>query len=338
MKHGMTWAAVALLAMGTLAAGQTRDAGQVLAGAREAMGGDKLAAVRTLTATGRTQRTTPAGTMESEFELSLELPDKYLMRTVMAAMGNMSVYRNTGFSGGQVIEEIDRPPNLSGGMVMIRLAGPGGAAVDPDKMTPEQKAEFDKTRLLANRKEYARLALGLFAAPPAVYPMEMTHAGEAEAPDGKADVLDLKGEGGFAARLFVDRQTRLPLMLSWHDKEPLVMRVSGPGQAGPAAAGGGGHASDGVNVNITRGPGMANMSKEEREKFEQELEAKRKEAEAARRVVEFRVYYADYQEVDGIRLPHRIQRSIDGKPTEEMIFESVKVNAKIDAKKFQVTK
>ena len=37
-------------------------------------------------------------------------------------------------------------------------------------------------------------------------------------------------------------------------------------------------------------------------------------------------------------LPHRVQRWIDGKTNEEMIFESFKVNPKIDAKKFQVTK
>ena len=62
---------------------------------------------------------------------------------------------------------------------------------------------------------------------------------------------------------------------------------------------------------------------EEREKFEKDLEARRKEAEAKRRTVEYRVYYADYQTVGGVLLPHRIQRSIDGKPTEEMIFDDV---------------
>ena len=69
-----------------------------------------------------------------------------------------------------------------------------------------------------------------------------------------------------------------------------------------------------------------------------DLEARRKEAEAKRRTVEFRVYYADYQTVGGVQLPHRIQRSIDGKPTEEMVFDTIKVNPKIDAKKFQVAK
>jgi len=162
MKSVVTCTGIALLTLGATVAGQGRDADQLLADARKAMGGDKLTAVKTLTATGRTQRTNPRGqTVENEFELALELPDRYLMRSVIMAMGNMSIYRNSGFNGGQVIEEVDRPPNLaSGGMVVVRMAGPGGSTVDPEKMTPEQKAEFDRTRLLSNKKEFARLTLG----------------------------------------------------------------------------------------------------------------------------------------------------------------------------------
>ena len=33
--------------------------------------------------------------------------------------------------------------------------------------------------------------------------------------EGKADVLDVTGEGGFAARLFIDQKSHLPLMLTW---------------------------------------------------------------------------------------------------------------------------
>ena len=75
------------------------------------------------------------------------------------------------------------------------------------------------------------------------------------------------------------------------------------------------------------------MTQEEREKFEQELAgARRPKRSAAWSSTAW--YYADYQAVNGVLLPHKIQRSIDGKPTEEMVFE-LKVNPKIDAKKFQ---
>jgi len=338
VKRMLSAAAACALAAGFVAAGQERDPDQLLAGARTALGGQKLDAVKTLTAAGRTVRALPNGTSaESEFEMALELPDKYLMRSVLAAMGNMSVYRNSGFNGGQVIEEIDRPPSLAGGGVMhIRIAGPGGAT-DPEKMTADEKADFDQKRLIQNRKEFAKLALGFFAASPAAYPLELADAGQAESPDGKADVIDVKGEGGFAAKLFIDAQTHLPLMLSWMDKEPLVMTM-GPG--GTVTTGGAPVAAGGGNATFTRveRSGGVPQTAEEREKMLKDLEARRKELEAKARTVEYRIYYADYKTVGGVQLPHRVQRSIDGKPTEEMIFDTIKVNPKIDAKKFQVAK
>jgi len=357
MKHTFTSIAIALFAVQALVAAQTRDASQVLADTRAALGGDKLAALKGLTGTGRILRTTPNGnTMENEFEVALELPDKYLMRSVLAAMGNMSIYRNSGFNGNQAIEEIDRPPNLQtgGGTMIMRVGSPLGGTADPSQMTPEQKAEVDKTRLLQNRKEYARLALGMFAAAPATYPLTFAYAGEAESPDGKADVIDVTGEGDFAVRLFVDQRTHMPLMLTWMDKEPLVMTMtSGPGGAQTVTSAGGGNMTFSTTVGgggggtvvqqtvVAGGGGGSSapqMTPEQRDKMIADMDARRKEAEAKRRTVEYRVYYADYQAVNGVLLPHKIQRSIDGKPTEEMVFDQLKVNPKIDPKKFQVTK
>jgi hypothetical protein len=316
-----------LVGIGVLLHAQAKDSAQILADARDALGGHKLESLKSLSGKGRTLRTTPGGsTAETEFEVAFELPDKYRLRAALMPMGNMTVYRETGFNADRLIEQVDRPPNLSGGMVHIRIAGPGGP-VDPEKMTPEQKAEFERQRVLANKKEYARLALGLFAASPG-FPLEFAYAGEAEAPDGKADVIDVKGPDNFAARLFVDQTTHLPLMLSWMDKEPLMIRM-GPG--GPSVTPGGGGGAVVQRFEQRSAP----ASKEEREKLEKEMEEARAKAEATRRTVEFRVYYTDYREVDGVRLPYRIQRSIDGKTTEEMEFDALKVNAKIDARTFE---
>jgi hypothetical protein len=129
------------------------------------------------------------------------------------------------------------------------------------------------------------------------------------------------------------------------DKEPLVMTMtSGPGGASGAPAGGGtftttvggggGTVTQHTTILGDRGASAPQMTPAEREKFMAEMDARRKEAEARRRVVEYRVFYADYQPVNGVLLPHRIQRSIDGKPTEEMVFDQLKVNPKIDPKKF----
>jgi hypothetical protein len=342
MRTTLKVAAVMVLAAETFAAGQGKDAAQILAEARKALGGDKLAAVKTLTAEGRTLRTGPDGnTRENEFEMSMEVPDKYLMRSQMVAMGNMSIFRMTGFNGGQVIEEMDRPPNLAGGgMVVIRMGTPLGGTVDPEKMTPEQKAEMNRLQLVRNQQDFARTTLGMFATSLAAYPLEFTYAGEAESADGKADAIDVKGAGDFAVRLFIDQTTHLPLMITWMDKEPMtVQMLGGPGGASGAvgttftATMGGGAA-----VTQTQASGGAAPSREEIEKRMKEMEERRKEADAKRRTVEYRLYYGDYQAVNGVMVPHRFQRSVEGKTTEEMIFDTVKVNPKIDAKKFAPTK
>jgi len=333
---------------GAPARAQGGDVNKIMADAREALGGSKLDSIKTLTIEGRTLRTNPAGTTaEYAFEMAMELPDKFMKKEVLAALGNMSVYRTSGFNGDGLINEVDTPPQLSGGgHIVMRVqtsGGPGGAG---GPLTPEQQEANRNAMLLNIKRDYARMILGMLATSPAAYPLTFAYGGVAESPDGKADVIDVKGEGDFAARLFVDAQTHLPLMLSWMDKEPRVVQrvIGGPAGAGappPPPPPPGGHAvlggsggtwtASGGNVQFRQGG--APLTPEEQAK----LDAQDKEAEAKRKVVEFRLFYSDYQQVDGVNLPHRFQRSVDGKPTEEVVFEKVRVNTKVDAKKFTVT-
>lgn len=338
MRKVMNVLVVAMLAVPALVLGQGDDVNKVLADMKAALGGaDKVAAVKSLTATGRTLRTTQAGTSsENEFELAMELPDKYMMRSVLANMGNMSIYRNAGFNGNGLINLIDQPPSLGGGggMVMVRTAGPGGASGQP--LTPEQKAEQDRLLLSTQKKEFARLALGLLGSSYPGFPLEFSYGGEAEAADGKAWVVDVKGADDFTGRLFVDAKTSLPLMFSWMALEPLVMqqnvsRGGGPGPGGAQTVHMGGGAS-------FTSAGGAPPTEEERKKMMADADARLKEAESKRKMVEYRVYYSNFKAVNGVKMPHTLQRSVDGKPAEEMTFDQIKVNPKIDARKFEITK
>jgi hypothetical protein len=293
--------------------------------------------------------------------MALELPDKFMRRDALMNMGNMSIYRTSGFNGDGLINEIDQPPQLAGGgMIQMRVAGPGGRDGGPGGTapTPEQQAAMKKTMIANNKTELTRLVLGMFAQGLSSFPVTFTHGGQAESADGKADIIDVKGEGEFAARLFIDTQTHLPLMLSWMAKEPLVMTrggstaTSGGGNTFIVAGGGGPVVSHGGHSAaappppppppppggpVTQRPNP-NMTPEEREKAIKEMQEQMKIAEANRKVVEYRLFYSDYKEVDGLTLPHKFQRSIAGKPTEEVFFDKVKINPKIDAKKFEVTK
>jgi hypothetical protein len=339
-----------VVAAQALVSAQGGDVNKILADARVALGGDKkLDAVKTLTMAGRSLRTTSSGTTnESEFELSIELPDKYMRRDAVVNMGNMSIYRMSGFNGDGLINEMDTPPQLAGGgnmVVRFRTADGGGAVPPGGTPTPEQQEASRRAMLTVSRQDFARLTLGMFAKSFAAYPLTMTYVGQAEAPDGKADVIEVKGEGEFSVRLFVDATTHLPLMLSWMAKEPLVMvrqMTGGPG--GDVVKSGGTAGSGGGAVKIVGGSTFqmpapnANMTPEEREKMMAQLAEQAKEAEAKRKIVEYRLFYSNYQTVDGIKIPHTLQRSVDGKPAEEVTVDKVKVNGKIDAKTFTVSK
>jgi hypothetical protein len=48
------------------------------------------------------------------------------------------------------------------------------------------------------------------------------------------------------------------------------------------------------------------------------------------------LYFADYRDVDGLKLPFRIRRAIGADTVEETTFDRFRFNAKIDSRKFEV--
>ena len=323
MKRMLQGTFIVLMAAEVLIVGQGADVSKILADVRAALGGDKLAAVKTVAIEGRLTRSTQNNTSAaSDFEMAFELPDKFMKREVIANMNGTEIARRSGFNGAALIEETDTPMMHGGGGMRIMSMSPGGPMVG-GQMTPAQVETQRKLSLAANRREFARLSIGLFGGSSDVFPVEFSYAGQAEAPDGTADVLEVKGPDGFTARLFIDARSHLPLMLSWMDKEPLRLTM------GPGGVTGGGPAGGGMQIQ-TRA-----TSPEEAQRMQAEIAERMKEADAKRRVVEYRMVYADYQTMNGVKLPARIQRMVDGFATEELALEKIKINQKIDAKKFE---
>jgi hypothetical protein len=54
--------------------------------------------------------------------------------------------------------------------------------------------------------------------------------------------------------------------------------------------------------------------------------------------VEYRIYFADYRDVDGMQWPFRLRRATGADTTEETTFDRFRVNTKIDQRKFEVRK
>lgn len=264
-------------------------AAAVLAEARKAIGGDaNLAAVTALTVAGKQSRTMGDMQMSGDFEIAMMLPDKYLKTQVDNTPMGVTLTRESGFSGDQPL--IHNSSGHGGGNVRIIMGTPG---VRPgEKPTSEQQAQIDAQMLRAQRQDFARLVLAWLAVAPAGMPLEFVHAGEAESPDGRADVIDVKGPDNFAAKLFVDKKTRLPLMVAYRAVEPRMRTMTARGAAG-------------------------NPDQATREAAEQMQ---------APPMSDIQLFFSDHRKVDGLTLPFKVSKSVDGKPTEEWDVEKIKVN------------
>ena len=267
---------------------------QLLAQARAALGEEKLKSLQSLSVEGSYRRTMGQMEMSGDVTYDLLLPDKMMRTETMRPFGDMEISRLEAINGDSIWED-QQQSGGGGGMVMIRR-GAAGSGGDPKKA--------QELVNLAIRSEFARMSLGLLLTTTANFPVEYAFAGEAEAPEGKADVIDVKGPSGFAARLFIDQTSHRPLMLTYKGKQPRVMmhttRSSGP-------------------------PSEADVEKR----------IKDSEAEAAKAPdVEYQLRFSDYKEVSGISLPHKISKGIEGDTSEEIEFKKFKINPTIKPEKF----
>ena len=304
-------------------------AAKVLADARGALGGAKLDAIKTLQANGRTQRVRGNNLVPIEFEIFLELPDKYLRADEFPAEELDPT--SSGFNGDALIQVSPPAAGPAGGRAGMPMAGgPPGTA--PGAMPPAGRGPAPdprRARVTSLKQDFTRLWLGLFASSPASYPVTFSWAAIAEAPQGQADVIDVKGEGPFAVRLFVDTKTHLPIMLSW-TTPPTNVIITTPGQPAPKTI------APGAVVVEAPAPPPAGSPKDVMDKYSKDVLALRSKAQAT--PVEHRLYYADYRDVDGVRFPFRIRRAIGAETTEETTFDRYRINPKIDPRKFEAAK
>jgi len=157
VRAGVLIAACAAVCDSTIQ-GQPTDASRVLAAAREALGGEKtLAAVKTFVATGRTRQIRGNNLVPIEFEISCELPDKFVRKDEIPAQDtDLTV---TGFRGDELIQFPPAPPGRASGPPP-NGRGRGG---------PPSPAQ----RLSTIKQDFARLMLGAFATSFSVYPLTL---------------------------------------------------------------------------------------------------------------------------------------------------------------------
>jgi|SRR5579862_111279 len=276
------------------------DATAVMAAAREALGGDKkLAAVKSFVATGRTRQVRGDNLVPIEFEIDVEFPDKYVRKDEIPAQESGPT--SSGFNGDGLIQlpPPAAPPAMPPGAAAGRAGAPG--------VSPEAALEMmRKSRVNALRQDFVKLTLGMFAGSFPGAPVTFSLAGKAEAPQGTADVVDVKGANGLSLQLFINSQTHLPIMVAWTAPVPPARGAVPPGapRAGAAGAAAGAPAAAPPPAPPTT-----------------------------------KIYYAEYRDAgNGVQFPFRLRRAVGADTVEETNFDGFKINSKIDPRKFEVVK
>ncbi len=298
---------------------------EVLKQARKAIASeDKLKSLQSLSASGTRRLSMGQMNMEGELEIDLMMPDKIRLSTGMTTPGG-DIINIQAINGDKVWTDLIRPiggggPGGGGGGGGFRGGGMGGG--------PDQA-----------KNDILRLSLGLLLTSPGAFPLEYAYAGEAQAPDGKADVIDVKGPGTFAARLFLDQSSHHLLMLQYKGKDFRQMMRGGGRPGGPGAGGAGGQGRP--PGSLTREE-LEKLPPGERAKKEAEMKAARDKRDAEMREtmaklpdVDYQWNFTDYKSVNGINLPHRISKGIAGETNEEWEISKYKLNQPIKADKFE---
>jgi hypothetical protein len=314
-----------LSACGTIALAQAPSpvdrAAKVLADARTALGGEqKIAAVKNFTTTGRTRRVQGENLVPIEFEMAVELPDKYMRRDEIPAQESDPT--TNGFNGDALVQSPPMtPPEPRPGMPAPPV---------------DQFEAMLKQRVLSTKQDFARLMLGLFATSYSGFPLTFNYIGQAEAPQGKAHVLEATGAGNFVIRFFVHTETHLPVMVSWQPPARSASpRGSGPARPAPGTPAGAPPARS-TPPPASSAPQTAPGAPSAPAAPSSAPAASAPAAPSA--PPENRLYFADYRDVDGLKLPFRLRRAVGTDTTEETMFDRFRINTKIDPRKFEVRK
>ena len=322
----MAAAAIAFAQPVVYVAQEANKAIEILAAARKAIGGKTLDALKTFSVQSSLERNIGDRQMSSDVEIVLDLPDKYLRQETPTNSGGMVMGFAgggvSGFNGDRPLQNLKNSSIAPGGGMVIRMGGPVGGD-SGEKPSAEQLDQMTKTLVRNGRNDASRLMLGWFATAHPAAGVQYSYAGEAESADGKAFVIDVKNADNFTARLFIDQSTNLPLMVTYQGPQPRMMTAGGPAPAA-GASGGGGH--------VVRQSGG---SEEDRKKAVEEAEKQLRELQRQQpTLADFAIYFEEWREVDGVKFPFKMRRAMAGTTTEEWTINKVKVNPKVDPKRF----
>jgi hypothetical protein len=318
------------IAIQTASAGQQSEevkADAVVAEARKALGGaDKLSAVKRLQVNGTTRRSNGNFNLEGDTEIFLEPPDKFRRNESLTLGGGGSgIDRTEILNGNEFSSEVSgdfggRGRGRFGGGVPGASGGATAGADGRGAPTPEQQERLRDFQRRNLQSEVSRLLIALLVTSDTPF----RWIGTAQAPEGSADVLEVKTPDGVATHVFIDTMTHMPLMLTW---------------TGPAGRGFGGRGGQGRRAQGP--PDQAGPPPEGRAAGDQPPAAGSPDRAQGRRgrgaqgpPATLEMHLSEYKAVNGIKLPHLITRGASGETNEEWVIKSYKINPNLKANTF----
>ena len=288
---------VLLIAPAALANDDAR-AQEILKQARQAIGGDEqLQKIQGLQINGQYRRVFGDRQMGGDREISILLPNNYLIEDAMNAGGLSTAMISTrALNGGNAWSG----NSGGGGGMVFRMAGPGGQQISPEQMEEMQRRIY--------RAEFSRYLLAMILTPPPSVAVEYKYAGESDVEDAKADVIDVTGPDNFSVRVFFDKSSHLPLLLSYRGPKPRIMTMQRP----------------------------AGSSREDVAKAREDAEKKmRTEAPVAPEEVDFYIRLTDHKKVGGVMLPHKLTFLTENEVSEEFEISKYQLNPQFKADRFE---
>ena len=271
---------------------------EILKQARQAIGGyEQLQKIQGLEIKGQYRRVFGDRQLGGDREISIQLPNQYLVEDAMNAGGLSTAMINTHALNG---DKAWSGTSGGGGGMVFRIGGPGNKEISPEQMEAMQRRIYSA--------EFSRYLLAMMLMPPPSLAVEYKYAGESDVEDVQADVIDVTGPENFAVRVFFDKKSHMPLLLSYRGPKPRIVTMTR--QAGSK-------------------PEDLNKAREEAEK---KMHA---EAPATPEEVDFYIRLTDYKKVSGVMLPHKLTYLTENEVSEEFEISKYQLNPQFKADRFE---
>lgn len=298
----------------TATRGDVERALELLKQARVAIGGEStIGSVQSLSINGKSNRHVQLPDqgdkqLDGVFELNMMLPDK------MIRIEKLTLGTPNGNDHAQGVEEKDAQ------IKDVRVK-----VIRNAEASQGQNAERQH-----NHSEIAYYMLGLLLTPPPSFTASYNYVGEGNVEGARADIIEAQGANGFTMKLYLDKSTHLPLMMSYKGTLPRIpidreIKVNG-----------GSGTEEGSDVVIIRRH-KAGEAGEELPKIIVDDKDINVDGPADRRKIvmsvpmsenaEIQVRFSDFRSVGGLLLPYTLTHVVNGRVETVWTVESYEINS-----------